>query len=84
MDLATYRKTLHEHLSAFVTEQSRASLKLGNRLTVLDLDAKTSRLDQAAIDQIAQEETARALNRLKIKAAMHPVLPGLPETPPQL
>jgi hypothetical protein len=70
-----YRQKLRQNLSAYATSQTRASMTLGGRLTVLRLQATVAGLTDADLADITAEETARADRRLARITALHPVGP---------
>jgi len=75
MSKEKYRLKLRQNLSAYATSQTRASMTLGGRLTVLRLQATVAGLTDADLADITAEETARADRRLARITALHPVGP---------
>jgi len=70
-----YRQKLRQNLSAYATSQTRASMTLGGRLTVLRLQATVAGLTAEDLADITAEETARADRRLARITALHSVGP---------
>ncbi|MVO18264.1 hypothetical protein [Parasedimentitalea huanghaiensis] len=70
-----YREKLRQNLSAYATSQTRASMTLGGRLTVLRLQATVAGLTDDDLADITAEETARADRRLARITELHPVGP---------
>ncbi|AZV78746.1 hypothetical protein EBB79_13265 [Parasedimentitalea marina] len=70
-----YRLKLRQNLSAYATSQTRASMTLGGRLTVLRLQATVAGLTDVDLADITAEETARSDRRLARITALHPVGP---------
>jgi hypothetical protein len=74
------RKSMRRSFSAYATKTRRASLVLGNTLSVLRSEAELAKLDAGTFGTIAREEMSHADQRMKADAATyHPVVPFLSE-----